>query len=528
MAYREHGMWEVLEVLRRIHRGESHRTVERATGRSRSTIGRYLRMAAKLGWERTGSEEPDEELAACVAVRLKPGPRGGSPGETEHKLLEHKEQIRAWLKPADGYKRGLRLTKVQILLERRGVEVAYGSLYRFAVKHLEFGKVRTTVRVAGVEPGELAEVDFGRLGLIRDPVTGKRRVVHALMVTLVFSRHQYVHLTHKQKLPDLIGGLEDAWEFFGGVPERVVLDNLKAAVLKADRYEPAFQRTFAEYADHRDFVIDAAVARHATGKPHVERQVPYVRDNFFRGEDFIDIDEAQRAAIRWCLKRAGHRIHGTTRKRPIEQFEAIEKPKLKPLGKERFDTPDWAEVLIHPDFHVRYQYALYSVPHRHRGPTKAERTVTVRADSKLVRIYKRGQLIKTHPRRPAGTRSTDAADYPAEKATYAMRDVDGLIVRAKRRGHNLGEFTQRLLAGTFPWANLRQAQKLMRLADKYGDERADAACKRALDYDVINVRRVQAILERNLEKAPGPAQEQPVKTTQQDLNFLRDPSSFNH
>jgi len=299
-------------------------------------------------------------------------------------------------------------------------------------------------------------------------------------------------------------------------------------VLKADRYEPAFQRTFDEYATWRGFVIDAAVARHATGKPHVERQVPYVRDNFFRGEEFIDLDEAQRAAIRWCLERAGRRIHGTTRKRPIEQFEALEKPKLKPLVKQRFDTPDWAELLIHPDFHVRYQYALYSVPYRHRGPTKAERTVTVRADSKLVRIYKRGQLIKTHPRKPAGTRSTDAADYPAEKATYAMRDVDGLIARAKRRGHSLGEFAQRLLAGTFPWAKLRQAQKLMRLADKYGDERTDAACKRALDYEVVNVRRVQSILEHNLEKASESAQQQYPKAAQQQLSFLRDANSFTH
>lgn len=528
MAYREHGMWEVLDVLRRVHRGQSQRAVERSTCRSRRAIRRYLRLAAELGWKPGEDKEPDEQLAACVAVRLKPGPRDGCPGETERKLLEHKEQLQAWLKPTGGYKRGLRLTKIQMLLQRRGVEVAYGSLYRFAVKHLEFGKGRTTVRVAGVEPGELAEVDFGRLGLIRDPVCGKRRVVYALVVTLVFSRHQYVHLTHKQRLPDLIEGLEDAWEFFGGVPGRVVLDNLKAAVLKADRYEPAFQRTFDEYATWRGFVIDAAVARHATGKPHVERQVPYVRDNFFRGEEFIDLDEAQRAAIRWCLERAGRRIHGTTRKRPIEQFEALEKPKLKPLVKQRFDTPDWAELLIHPDFHVRYQYALYSVPYRHRGPTKAERTVTVRADSKLVRIYKRGQLIKTHPRKPAGTRSTDAADYPAEKATYAMRDVDGLIARAKRRGHSLGEFAQRLLAGTFPWAKLRQVQKLMRLADKYGDERTDAACKRALDYEVVNVRRVQSILEHNLEKASESAQQQYPKAAQQQLSFLRDANSFTH
>ena len=104
-----------------------------------------------------------------MAIRLKPGPRDASPGETEQKLLEHKEQIRIWLEPDNGYKRGLRLTKVQRLLERHGVVVAYGSLYRFAVKHLEFGKHKTTVRVADLEPGELAEVDFGKLGLLPHP-----------------------------------------------------------------------------------------------------------------------------------------------------------------------------------------------------------------------------------------------------------------------------------------------------------------------------------------------------------------------
>jgi hypothetical protein len=205
MAYQEHGMWEVLDVLRRVHRGQSRRSVERSTKRSRRAIRRYLRLAATLGWKPCGDEDPDEELAARVALRLKPGPKDAAPGETEKKLIEHKEQIQIWLKPDGGYKRGQRLTKIQRLLGRQGVEVAYGSLYRFAVRHLEFGKHKTTVRVADCEPGELAEVDFGRLGLIPDPSTGKRKLVHALVVTLVFSRHQYVHLTHRQQVHDLIG-----------------------------------------------------------------------------------------------------------------------------------------------------------------------------------------------------------------------------------------------------------------------------------------------------------------------------------
>jgi len=531
MAYRANGMWEVLDVLRRIHRGEGRRAIARVTGRSRKTIGRYVRTAKKLGWD-PGRDEPDEELASGVVERLKPGPRGESPGESEKVLLERKEKIRLWLNRDNPYKRGLKLTKVLRLLRREGVEVSYSSLYRFAVKHFDFGKQRATVRVADVLPGELAEVDFGRMGLIYDPETGKNRVLHALVVTLVFSRHQYVHLTHSQKLPDLIAGLEDAWEFFGGVTSRVVLDNLKDAVLKADRYEPVFQRTFEEYAKHRGFVIDATVPRHAKGKPHVERQVPYVRENFFRGENFISRDHAQREAIRWCLKTAGKRIHGTTRKKPVEEFEQFEKPALKPLKKGLFDTPRWAELKVHPDYCVRFNYALYTVPHKYREAKYRGKKFTLRADTKLVRIYFQGELIKTHAVQPPGGRSIDYDDYPPEKTPYAMRDVDYQVAQAKQRGKNIGTFTERLLSGDFPWAKLRQAQKLLRLADKYGDARADAACRRALSFDLINVRRVQGIIE----KSPGKTADSPGSSTpaaqnqipQQSLRFLRDAKSFNH
>lgn len=259
MAYKEHGMWEILDVLKRIHRGEGRRQVARATGRSRKTVGRCVSVATDFGWV-PGAHEPDEQLAALVLARLRPGPKVPV-AESEEILKPHTEAIRQWLAPHDGYQRGLRLTKVRILLERRGVHVSYSALYRFACKHLDFGRHASTVRVADVAPGELAEVDFGRLGFIRDHETGRRRAVHALIVTLVFSRHQYVHVIHSQKPDDLIDGLEAAWEFFGGVTERVVPDILKAAVVKADRYEPAFQRTFNEYAEHRNFTIDAAVVR---------------------------------------------------------------------------------------------------------------------------------------------------------------------------------------------------------------------------------------------------------------------------
>ncbi len=519
MAYREHGMWEILEVLRRVHAGEGRRSLARSTGRSRKAITRYIERAEALGWEPRGSVEPDEALAGRVAAGLRPGPPPKQDSTTEAKLWPHLERLRAWLHPPSG--RAMTLTKAHILLTGSGVKVNYHALYRFACKHLDFGRSRTTLRMAESEPGEVAEVDFGYLGLVYDPGSGRRRKLHALIVTLVCSRHQFVWTTHSQKLCDLIDGLEQAWEFFGGVARRLVIDNLRAAVTKADRYDPVFNRTFEQYAHYRGFTIDACVVREPTGKPHVERQVPYVRENFFRGEHFLDRDDAQRRVQAWCMGRAGMRIHGTTRKQPLVEFESCEREALLALDPpDHFDVPSWAEPKVHPDCHIRFANALYSVPFAYKG-----KQVTVRGDRSLVRIYHRGELIKTHEPQRVGGRSTDFADYPAEKVAYAMRDPNRIIAQARNHGTSIGRFAQLLLSGDFPWAKLRQAQKLLRMVERFGDARVDAACRRALAFDLINVRRLQHILENALE---GRGQEPVVTATvvQLPLRFARPATSF--
>ncbi|MDH3571543.1 MAG: IS21 family transposase [Gemmatimonadota bacterium] len=513
-------MWEILEVLRRVARGERQRAIQRVTGHSRSSVRRWVRAARRLGWE-PGAAEPDEALARAVAQRLRPVRDEPELGQSEARLRPHRERIEAWLRPEDGG-RGLRLAKVHALLGREGIRVPYSSLHRFATQHCGFqDRRRLTVRVAEVAPGELAEVDFGRLGLVWDPASERRRVLHALIVTLVHSRHQYVHVTHTQKLPDLIEGLEDAWAFFGGVPARVVLDNLKAAVTKSDRYEPTFQRTFAEYARHRGFVIDAAVPRHAKGKPHVERGVQYLRESFFRGETWLDRDHVQREAVRWCRAVAGPRLHGTTRQRPLAVFENVEKPALRPLERARFDPPTWARCKVHPDHHIQFQKAIYSVPTRHVG-----KSVWVRGDSKLIRVFVDGTCIKTHGRVAEGCRSTDYHDYPPERAPYAMRDPESVIREARRRGEHVGRFAEKLLAGTFPWAKLRQAQKLLRLGHKYGFPRLDAACRRALAFDLVNTKRLERIVVHGPEPLGDP--EAPGQLVLLPTRFLRPADHFTH
>ena len=152
--------------------------------------------------------------------------------------------------------------------------------------------------------------------------------------------------------------------------------------------------------------------------------------------------------------------------------------------------------------------------------------VEVRGDSRLVRIYHRGALIKVHPPQPHGGRSTDYTDYPAERAPYAMRAPDACVRQAEQVGPAVGQFVSVLLSGTFPWARLRQAQKLLRLAARYGAARVNAAYARALAFELLDVRRVKRILRTALEREPGPTARGVIRPL--PARFARAPESFAH
>ena len=177
----------------------------------------------------------------------------------------------------------MQLTRVQELLPQRGSPVSYPSLHRFVARRNWRGHTPNTVRMEGTEPGEVAEVDFGRLGQIHDPDMGRRRLAWALIVVLAYSRHSFVWPTLSQRLEDVIAGLEAAWAFFGGVPRYLVMDNFPAAVAGAYALHPRLTRGFIEYSQHRGFICDPARVRHPKDKPKVERGVQYVRERFFKG-----------------------------------------------------------------------------------------------------------------------------------------------------------------------------------------------------------------------------------------------------
>ena len=320
-------------------------------------------------------------------------------------------------------------------------------------------------------------------------------------MVLAYSRHSFVWPTYSQKLEEVITGLEAAWAFFGGIPQYLVIDNFPAAVAGADALHPRLTRGFLEYSQHRGFITDPARVRHPRDKPKVERGVQYVRERFFKGGEFRDLSHLRDEAARWCRDVAGRRIHGTTRRQPLQVFLDEERQALNPWGGEPYEVTHWRTAKVHPDHHVAGQYALYSVPSTRCPPGQQ---VEIGLGLKLVRIYHRGRLIKVHPRQPRGGRATDTQDYPAELSAYTLRAPDGIKRSAAEQGPAVAEFAERLFDGPLPWAKVRQGHKLIRLRQRYTPERLDSACRRALEVDLIDVRRVERILLQALEQQETP------------------------
>jgi hypothetical protein len=286
-------------------------------------------------------------------------------------------------------------------------------------------------------------------------------------------------------------GLDRAWMFFAAMIRTMVPDNMKAMVKTPDAFNPVLVAAFLDYVQARGIFVDPARIRSPKDKPRVENQVPYVRESWFDGETFSSLDDARQSAETWCRDVAGARVHGTTRQVPREVFESTERAAMLPPPSEPFDVPLWVDkAKVHPDHHIQVARALYSVPSVHHV-----KVVRARADKALVKIYAGTELIKVHPRQPAGGRSTDTTDYPAGKSAYALRSVDALLARAKDKGTHVGVYAARLLGGPLPWARMRAAYALLRLCEKFGDGRVEAVCQSALAFDVVDVARITRMLK---------------------------------
>ena len=512
MAYREVTVLEVKEVIRQWLEGAGKKRIAARLGLDVKTVRRYLVAAAEQGIRR---ESPPSDLEAAVAqvvaVLQSPGrPRsaGWATCATQREYIASKLAGR------------VRLSKIHKLLRRRGMQVTYATLHRYAVAELDFGRGAPTIPVADGAPGAELQVDTGWVGWLEVESSGpKRRRFRAWIFTAVLSRHRFVYPVFQETTATAIEACEAAWEFFGGIFQALIFDNTKTVVVKAEPLEPRLNRAFLEYAQARGFVIDATRVRTPTDKARVERSVRTVSEDCFGGETLRTIEEARERAVRWSLDEYGTKRQGTTQRFPYEHFVAEELPalRMRPAPTEPYDVPLWAEPKVHHDQHAQVARALYSLPRAFLG-----KTLLARADRSTVRFYHREVLVKTHPRMPRAGRSTDPSDFPPDKAAVASRDTAFLLRKADAHGDIVGAYARALLDIPLPWTRIRQVYALLGLCRRYGSERVAEACRLALAADLLSVPRLQ----RMLEIVPATRATTTVATVVPFARHLRPPQQY--
>lgn len=474
---------EIREILRQIRAGESDRAIRRNMGVHRSTVRKYREWAEAEGLLE-GSLPPLEEVQARLGAAFPetPPPQHVSSVEPYRAQVE---QLR---------REGARISAIHARLREQGFSGTYAAVQRF-VHRLEPAQVDVTVRVE-CAPGEEAQVDFGYAGYLLDEV-GQRRKAWMFVMTLSHSRHQYVEFVFDQRVPTWLELHRHAFEFFGGVPKRVVTDNLKAAIVRAswDGSDPQVQWAYRECAEHYGFLIAPCRPRTPQHKGKVERGVDYVRTNFLPGHRDQLIGVINREARQWCLTTAGMRKHGTTKQHPLVCFEQVECAALLPLPEAPYEWATWKQVRLQRDCYVAFDQAYYSAPFRYVG-----QRVLVRGSHHTVKIYTTTyELIATHSRAAQpGERVTLLDHLPPAKVKGLVWNAETALDHALSIGTATAATVQHILADRVV-DPLPKAKRLLALATPYGPERLEAACARALAFGDPAYLTVKRILQQGLE-----------------------------
>jgi len=504
-------MNEIIEAIYQWHQGQTIKGIKRSLGFDRKTIRKYLFLAQQLGVTR-GELFPEEQE---LLKGLKSLSSNAALFETPalNSLQAYRSQIQTWLEDKH-------MTAKQVwrlLEEEHGLIIGYSSVKRYLRHEFNLGKPQVTVRIE-TPAGSQAQVDFGYMGMMVDPETGQLRKSWAFIMTLSYSRHRFVRFVFRMDINNWIDCHERAFQFFGGVPETVVLDNLKPGVIKPDIYDPTLNATYADLERHYGFVADPAKIQSPKLKGKVERTIPVIRQHFLAGRLFRDILDTNQRCLIWCREGIGQEIHGTTQRKPYPLFLEEEKPLLKPLPTEPFDRPLWKKCRVHPDHYIVFDRSYYSLPTRY-----IHQEVMARGTQNQVQIFHQQELIKTHPRSHVpGKRMTDESDFPPPKLAYLM----AVPTWCRKKAAEFGPHTERLISDILSdhaMRNLRKAQAILRLGEKYGPH-LEAACERALAYGNWRYKSLVFILEQGLVQPESPSPLKPLSALGQ--SFLRPATYF--
>ncbi|XXY25764.1 IS21 family transposase [Sorangium sp. So ce233] len=351
--------------------------------------------------------------------------------------------------------------------------------------------------------GEKAFIDdSGRRPHIVDRTTGEVTEVELFVAVLGASNYTYAEATRSQKLVDFVCSTVRMFEYFGGVPEVLVPDQLRSAVSGPDRYEPDINPTYLEMARHYGVTVIPARPRKPRDKAKVEGGVLIAQRWILaslRHRTFFSLAELN-DAIALLLERLNarpfQRLDGCRR----TAFESIDKPAMRPLPTQRYELAEWRHAKVNIDYCVSYDDRLYSAPYALVGAR-----VEIRATASAVELFHRGVRVASHARSYGrkGTAAIADEHRPRAHRDYGKWPPERVVAWAETIGPNVGELARAVMSRrTHPETGYRTCLGVIRLADKYGRERVEAACVRALRIGSPTAKSVTAILKNGLDRVP--------------------------
>jgi transposase len=495
-------------ILSLYHRRWSQRRIANELGINRETVARYLKQAAAAPKPANAppgstiseaapkpanappgsapSEVVPESVAAPPGSTQDGGERGrGRPSECEplRGVIQSKREL------------GLSAQRIfQDLAAEHAFTGTYYSVRRF-VRRLEPNR-ELPFRRLECEPGDEAQVDFGTGAPVVGP-DGKRRT-HVFRIVLSHSRKAYSEVVYRQTTDDFLRCIEDAFRHFGGAPRRLILDNLRAAVKKADWFEPELNPKVRSFGEHYGTVFWPTRPYTPRHKGKVEKGVDYVQDNALKGRRFASLQEQNAFLLDWELTVADTRIHGTTRRQVGKHFAEVERVALVPLPLAPFPSFHESRRTVHRDGHIEVKRAYYAVPPEYLG-----REVWVRWDAHLVRIFnERMDQIALHTRKEPGRFSTPPEYIAAKKISGVERGAEWLLGRVRTRlGHHSTAWAEAMVEAR-GIEGVRVLQGLLSLAGRHPTAAIEDACEIAIGYGAYHLRTIRALIVRQ-----GPKQE---------------------
>ena len=484
-----------IETLRQ--RGLSFREIARTLGVDRATVARHVRRGeSNAANPSTGSGANSDSNAATLSTgnlarpSCAPAEKCGGSG-LKSLCVPYRQVVEAEIE------QGLTAQRIwQDLVAEHGFTGRYASVKRF-VRRLN-KKRELPFRRMECAPGREAQIDFGAGAPVEQP-NGRFKRYPVLRLVLSFSRKGYSEALPREGTEEFLRGLEDAFHHLGGAPAILVPDNTKAAVVKADWYDPEINPKVRDFCRHYGCAILPTKPRTPRHKGKVESGVKYVSGNALKGKRFKSLAEENEALAHWETHVADLRIHGTT-KRQVKALFELERPHLLPLPATRFPFFHEAPRSVHRDGHVEVDKAYYSVPPEYLG-----HTVWVRWDSKMVRIFKevrelgatcgRLVLIATHVKRSPGRFSTDANHIASEKISGVERGAGYLLKRISRIGPRTTQWAQTMLQQR-GIEGVRVLQGLLSMTRRHSADDLERACRLALSHSAYRLAALRDLMKR--------------------------------